>query len=401
MRSLRNMSPFSQFRVRVCSKQARRRKCTLQNQLAVAVSLAIWTLFKQVSDRFEVTHTVQTIQHARQRDHLPYTPQHARNTTCFNPEMKLCPGSKTKACRGDINMIWSLGFGRGRDPFNMTFTGPIQTGQDASIRGPSILFLADPFLYIDGQIWIIFTEALNNDCQKGEIAYHQSLDHGSTWTYGSIVLAESWHLSFPSIVTHAGKIYMMTCATAGTTDPYSIWLYSATDFPRKWVREMQIIMNQTIGRPVDPILLLHDNTWYLFVLDDGINKERLFFSSSLFGPFTEHPKSRQYFIRQSGNIIKDDEGELWAFHHTSDTVERWRLNVLTRSDYGYAQKLSLLSPMNASWARGGMHTFSARKISARDWVVAVDGYWSDREFKTFHCLESGNLACQGTGVRPN
>lgn len=198
------MLRFSHSRVPVCSKQARRRNCVRQNQLVAIVSLSIWTVFKQACGRFEVTHTVQGMQRTRQRGHLPRTLQQARNTTCFNPETKLCPGSKVKACRGDINMIWSLGFGRGRNPFDLTFTGPIQTGQDASARGSRILFLADPFLYIDGQTWIIFTEALNNDCQKGEIAYHQSLDDGNTWTYGSVVLAESWHLSFPSIITHAG-----------------------------------------------------------------------------------------------------------------------------------------------------------------------------------------------------
>ena len=297
-------------------------------------------------------------------------------------------------------MIWSLGIGRGDDPFNMTFVGPVQTGQDASVQDSRILFLADPFLHIDGKKWIMFSEALNNDCQKGEIAYHESLDDGRTWSYGSIVLTENWHLSFPTIITHEGKLYMMTCATAGTTSPYSIWLYVTVDFPRKWVRKTQIILNQTIGRPVDPILLLHDDTWYLFLLDDGIDKERLFFSSSLFGPFTEHPKSRQYFIRQSGNIIQDDQGELWAFHHTSDTVERWRLEVLTRSDYRYTESQSLLSPMDASWARSGMHTFSATRISSHDWVVAVDGYWADPEFKTFRCIESGNRVCQTAGVRP-
>ena len=165
--------------------------------------------------------------------------------TCSNPESQPCPGRTSKSCRGDIGMVWSLGIARGPDPFNVIYRGPIQTGQDALDFGDRVLFIADPFLFIHEKRWFIFTEALNNDCQKGEIAYHLSIDSGSTWSYGGIILKEDWHLSFPFVVSHEDAFYMITCATAGTQSPYSLWLYSTNSLPNGWKRVSKILQNQT------------------------------------------------------------------------------------------------------------------------------------------------------------
>ena len=198
--------------------------------------------------------------------------------SCVNPEEQRCPGMlSSRKCRGDIDMIWSLGFARGPDPFNLTIRGPIQTGQDAVDFGDRVLFVADPFLIINESRWFVFSEALNSECQKGEIAFHVSRDEGLTWSYGGIVLAESWHLSFPFIVSNRGAFYMVTCATAGTRAPYSLWLYTTRSLPSGWQRVGEILQNQTIGRPLDPVLYNFGGFWYLFVLDDGVDKQRLFY----------------------------------------------------------------------------------------------------------------------------
>ena len=295
-------------------------------------------------------------------------------------------------------MVWSLGIARGPDPFNVIYRGPIQTGQDALDFGDRVLFIADPFLFIHEKRWFIFTEALNNDCQKGEIAYHLSTDSGSTWSYGGIILKEDWHLSFPFVVSHEDAFYMITCATAGTQSPYSLWLYSTNSLPNGWKRVSKILQNQTIGRPVDPILLNKDGFWYLFVLDDGIDKEKLFYSASLLGPFTEHTSSRRYLLRHSGRIVKDRTDKLWAFHHTSKSVERKEIEVLTTTEYKYGKSRNLLGPTRDAWSRSGMHTFNAVEINPDDWVVVVDGFWQDKHFKTFKCVESGRLSCQVRGL---
>ena len=312
---------------------------------------------------------------------------------CVNPETVPCPGNPDKNCRGDIGMIWSLGFARGSDPFSLRFEGPIQTGQDASVDGSRVLFVADPFLHVTRNTWYIFSEALDNVCQKGDIAVHWSENEGHRWQYGGIILSERWHLSFPYVIHHGENFYMITCATAGADVPYSIWLYTTETFPTGWRRHSRILINQTVGHAIDPVLFYHERVWYLFLLDDGIGKERIFYSDSILGPFVEHQISKVFSIRQSGKIIKDSTGQLWAFHHTGQIVERWNIKTLSKTKFEYGIKHKLLQPLDATWARSGMHTFNAVQLGDNDWAVAVDGYWYDEESKTYHCLESNRTTC--------
>ena len=307
---------------------------------------------------------------------------------CKNPETNLCPGKSGKLgkrCRGDLNMMWSIGKGEGDDVFDLIVSGPIQSGEDA---GRTSLFVADPFLVVEGERWFVFSEVLNAHCQKGEIGYHTSFDSGKTWSFGQVVLREPWHLSFPFVVLHEGEYFMTTCPTAGTTKPYTLWLYSTRHFPRGWRRRVKLLQEgQLFGRPVDPVLLQHDGLWFLFVLDDELQKERLFFSRSLFGPYTEHTKSQSYLLRQSGKIITGDDGNLWAFHHTGSIVERWHLRELSADKYQYAESIPLLGPRKDKWAESGMHTFNAVKLDSGKWVAVVDGWWDDNNWSSFDCFE--------------
>lgn len=289
-------------------------------------------------------------------------------------------------------MIWSIGFTTRGALFDDQGYVQIQTGGDA---GGDSLFLADPFLVIESDVRYIFTEILNNRCQKGEIGYHYSLE-GQPWAFGGVVLAEDWHLSFPFIVKYNGLYYMTTCATAGTTHPYSLWLYAAREFPTGWHKYIKILQDgQTLGRPVDPVLLFHEKHWYLFVLDDGIQKERLFVAKSLFGPYSEHPRSTTYSIRHSGSIVTDESHNLWAFHHTGSTVERWNLKRLSPVHYEYGERQTILSPLPDHWASAGMHTFNAvHSIDMKSWHIVVDGWWNDHNRSTFNCLLEGKLNCQ-------
>ena len=288
-------------------------------------------------------------------------------------------------------MIWSIGFSISKELFGKD--GSVQIQSAADVTDVRALFVADPFLVITETLWHIFTEVLNTDCQKGEIGYHFSSDEGISWQYGKIVVREDWHMSFPFIVEHLGHYYMLTCATSGTNKPYSLWLYSTNNFPEGWIREHEILRpGQTEGRPVDPVLKLHNGVWYLFVLDDGLDKERVFFSNTLLGPFQEHQHSRTYNIRQSGNLVTDENGQLWAFHHTGEIVERWRITNLTETHYSYDKATVLLRPKPGEhWASSGMHTFNAVQVNGTDWAIVVDGWWNDVNLAEIRSIE-GNSA---------
>ena len=317
---------------------------------------------------------------------------------CANVERLPCPGYPEDTCRGDIHMMWALGLRRSSHIFSTNnISGPVQTGAD--VKGVQALFVADPFLVIDKEdTWYIFTEVLNNACQRGEVGYHVSLDAGRSWSFGSIVMAESWHLSFPFVIFEQGKYYMTTCATAGYGNSKPLWLYSTENFPTGWKRHTELIgQGQLVGQAIDPVLKLHNSVWFLFVLDNGIDKERLFFSKDLFGPYQEHPRSGRYAIRQSGQIVVDESGHLWAFHHTSETVERWLITTLTPTEYEYGEHLPLLSKGEVKWKSSGMHTYNAVKLNDNTWASVVDGWWNDDSHSVYQCLREGGRVCQERG----
>ena len=296
-------------------------------------------------------------------------------------------------------MMWSLGLNRNSKLFEAEFAGPIQTGAD--VKGLRALFVADPFLVVAPDVWYIFTEVLNNDCQKGEVGYHVSIDSGRTWSFGGIVLSEDWHLSFPFVVLHEGRYHMVTCATAGYGKSQPLWLYSTDNFPFNWSRSTRLLRSgQLIGHAVDPVMKLHRGVWYLFLLDDGIDKERLFYSQSLYGSFEEHRKSGIYTIRQSGQIVTDHgTGNMWAFHHTGSTVERWKISQLSVEEYEYGEREPLLGPRSDRWASSGMHTFNAVELGNGQWATVVDGWWDDSKHETFRCLRKqvAGESCQRVG----
>ena len=321
----------------------------------------------------------------------------------YNPETSPCKYTSHKNCRGDLHMIWSLGFLISDSPFNLTAQPrQIQTGQDVSdSTGEAILYVADPFFFEDGGVWYVFSEVLDNNSQKGVIGFHFSRDHGITWSFGRFILVEPWHLSFPSVLAHQGEHYMLACATAGTKPPFELWLYEAINFPFQWRRKVRVLSGQTVGHLVDPMLHKHNGIWFLFVFDDGVELERVFVSQSIFGPYSEHPNSKQRLVRQSGRIFQDHHGVLWSFHHTGIEVQKVQIKVLTsdRLVYGITEPLLGPNPM-LSWASAGMHTFSTAKLSEPDdrWITVVDGWWDDRRLLTHQCLEYGEKLCQKRGL---
>ena len=99
-------------------------------------------------------------------------------------------------------------------------------------------------------------------------------------------------------------------------------------------------------------------------------------------------------MRQSGRILQDPNGGLWAFHHTSRTVERWQIETLTPKAFKYGERHKLLGPLKAHWASAGMHTFNAVQLGSGSWVATVDGFWNDANFSSSRCLAEGYRDCQ-------
>ena len=298
--------------------------------------------------------------------------------------------------------------------------GPVVPGEDNDFRFEiqsagdvtdiSCLYLADPFLFHEGgDVWYLFTEAVNNDCQKGEIALSVSTDGLQTFQYSQTVLAEPWHLSWPFVLEHRGVHYMVPCATAGVPSPDEarfLWLYESagSDWPFRWARKRQILFDRLNleARPLDPVLFFHesDQTWYLMTLDDGLGLERVFFSDRIDGGYIEHPQSKQYPWRQAGRILVAD-GLIWAFFQTRTsvatalTVTARRIEELSRSRFRYSEESVVVAGPSSRipHAAEGMHTFDSHRFGS-GWVAAVDGWFSDHRHQMWRCLVSSEQNSQ-------
>ena len=163
-------------------------------------------------------------------------------------------------------MIWAVATYKsiGADPLKYekaTVLSPVQTAADIRPRKRSrvnrmidhkrsntdvaALFVADPFLvpyFYDSQrnivlerakgttrqaaSWVMFTEILDANDQKGKIGVHVSHDNLATFSFKGIVIEEPWHLSFPYVVPYKNEFYMTTSGTSGIeSEPYFLWLY--------------------------------------------------------------------------------------------------------------------------------------------------------------------------------
>lgn len=345
-----------------------------------------------------------------------------------NPEQTACATNPAKNCRGDLSMIWTVGVAEAsslKTLMNQAKTSSRAVFSGKHVRDVKAVATADPFLIRDVLLpsrWYMFTEVVDNDCQKGVVALTVSHDDLKTFEYVQVVLHEPFHVSFPMIVQEpseeGGGFYMTVSATAGTTGPNVLWLYKAEAFPFGWKKAVQILKpGQLDGRAVDPVLLQHKGTWWIFTNDDGVGYERLFFADSLKGPYTEHPRSKTYNFRQSGRIAEEG-GVLWAFNHDQFLVLARPILTLNRTHFEYGGDGSAASPLawplqrgetslffspsigavtgavgapryNTAWAPSGMHHFSAVRAGEGRWVAVVDGWREDMGLAVHSCLNRG------------
>lgn len=194
---------------------------------------------------------------------------------------------------------------------------------------------------------------------------------------------------------------MLPCASAGLPSPNAarfLWLYESppSDWPYRWERKRQILFDRLNlqGRPMNPVLFFYesDQTWYLMILDDGSDQERIFFSDKVDGGYLEHPQSKQYKQRHAGRIAVYN-GQIWAFFQTRTavdtalTVTARRIEEISRVRFRYCNESEIVAGSfpNIRHASEGMHTFDAHKIGSR-WVAAVDGWFFDEEYLMWWCL---------------
>ncbi len=287
--------------------------------------------------------------------------------------------------------VWAVGVYTGDNPLSVSDRGsnPVVTREqfnDSRIRG-----VADPWLVIDDNRWLLFYEIIVRDTsapnnEHAVLAVSTSDDGGTHWEYQGVVLEEPWHLSYPQVFSSGGDYYMVPESLhAG-----EVSLYRATDFPMTWAREAVLVS----GDFTDPTIFEHDDRWWLMVTEEGEAPDdtlRLFQAAALGGPYREHPLSPIVSgdiskARSAGPVIRTPEGLMRMAQDLTQgyghAVRAFLITTLTASDF-VEEELSpspLLTGSGEGWNADGMHHLAPVQRDDGSWVAAVDGFFYQRVF---------------------
>jgi lysophospholipase L1-like esterase len=274
---------------------------------------------------------------------------------------------------------WSIGIYTGSSPLALTpapgIDNPVMTARE--VTDIAAKFVADPFLLYENDNWYMFFEVLDTSDQ-GNIGYATSND-GLSWTYQGIVLDEPFHISYPSIFEWQGEHYLIP----ESFNDSSVRLYRASSFPTNW----ELVGRLISGRPyVDPSIIYHDNTWWMFVANVFNNDTLyLFYADTLTGPWVEHPSSpivtgNANIARPGGRVI-DFNGRLLRFAQDGDPtygnqVRAFEILDLTRTSYLEAEVIEspVLSASGNGWNADGMHHLDPVEVSPGNWLAVTDGF---------------------------
>ena len=171
----------------------------------------------------------------------------------------------------------------------------------------------------------------------------------------------------------------------------SVRLYRASSFPTNW----ELVGRLISGRPyVDPSIIYHDNTWWMFVANVFNNDTLyLFYADTLTGPWVEHPSSPivtgNANIARPGGRVTDFNGRLLRFAQDDaptygNQVRAFEILDLTRTSYLEAEVIEspVLSASGNGWNAYGMHQLDPVEVSPGNWLAVTDGfgdsyYWDD------------------------
>lgn len=275
--------------------------------------------------------------------------------------------------------MWSIGIYSGDSPFSLEaapgVVNPILTRD--SVSDVPAGFVADPFMVSTDGRWHMFFEVLNQETQKGEIGLAISAD-GLSWTYQQIVLAETFHLSYPSVFEWENDYYMIP----ETVQPEAVRLYRADPFPTRWSCLGSVLEE----RCADPSIFRYQDRWWMFTCAAPFQHDvlRLYFADDLMGPWMQHPSSPilegdKQNARPAGRVLVTEKG---IFRFAQDCVTRYgsqirAFGILELTPTRYAEQPHPSNPIlkasGVGWNALGMHHIDAHLLPQGGWIACVDG----------------------------
>ena len=279
-----------------------------------------------------------------------------------------------------VRKIWSIAIYEGTSLLDLRPAGetpaPVLTAGD--VTDARARFVADPFLLVRPDGWHLFFELFDESRGRGVIGRAWSAD-GRRWTYGGIVLAEPFHLSFPLVFESGGEVYMVP----ESSEAGAVRLYRAELFPERWKYEATLLS----GRPfVDSVLLEDAGSFWLFTVPAPLRNAdlHLFVATALRGPYVEHPASPvvrgdPHGARAAGRIFRDGRRLVRLAQDDSPRYGRAvrAFEIVELGPGTYSERpLSagpLLGPGPFAWNAGGMHHADLVATATGRVVGAVDG----------------------------
>ncbi|KAK4493237.1 hypothetical protein RD792_017894 [Penstemon davidsonii] len=309
-------------------------------------------------------------------------------------------GINVVGCAEDNEGSWSIGVFFGDSPFSLKpiesmniwkdesrawpVANPVITCASLSDAGFPSNFVADPFLYKQGDILYLFYETKNSITMQGDIGVSRSVDDGATWQQLGIALDEDWHLSYPYVFDYNGNIYMMP----ESSSKGELRLYRAVDFPLKWTKE-KIIMKKPL---IDSFIIPYEGKVYLFGSDhSGIGTKKngqleIWHSSSPLGPWKPHKKNPIYNKHESMGARNGGRpfvynGNLYRIgQDCGDTYGRrtrvFKVEVLTTHEFEeFEVPISVEEPIKGrnSWNGARNHHLDVQQLSSGKWIGVMDG----------------------------
>lgn len=309
-------------------------------------------------------------------------------------------GLNSLGCQEDNEGSWSIGVFYGDSPFSLKPIEAMNEWRDEGVAWPVANpvvtcaslsdanfpsnFVADPFLYVQGDTLFLFYETKNSITMQGDIAVAKSMDKGATWQQLGIALDEDWHLSYPYVFNYLGQIYMMP----ESSQKGELRLYRALNFPLQWTLEKVLIEKPL----VDSFIINHAGIYWLFGSDhSGFGTRRngqleIWYSSSPLGPWKPHKKNPIYNVDKSvgarnggrpfvydGNLYRvgQDCGETYGRR-----VRIFKVEVLTMDDYKEVEvPLGFEEPNKGrnAWNGARYHHLDVQHLSSGKWIAVMDG----------------------------
>ena len=249
------------------------------------------------------------------------------------------------------------------------------------IKNPKGRFLADPFVFKNGNEVYIFVEDLCYTQNKGRISAIK-IDGKSTEFIG-VVLEEDFHLSFPFVFEANDQIYMIPESSKNN----DIRLYKCIEFPKKWEFEQQLMSNIDAA---DSMLFYNHGTWFLLTnicsanIGDHQSELHIFYSDDfktgnwtpigsgnpvIFDPL----KSRNGgFFPHNGRLYRVNQ--VPGFLHYGQSFSINEIEILTKDHYSEKP----VSDITANFVEMGVstHHFNANE------TVAVMDYTLEQSLKS-------------------